>query len=61
MGTTKAGDLLEYLEGSRPGNKIRELCAKCAMRMILLSDFAGFKTEDLLAPFGWGPEAPIAQ
>ena len=34
-GFIKAGDMLEFQDGLRAGKDIRELCGKCALRLIV--------------------------
>ncbi len=52
MGTTKAGDMLELMQGTRALKDVRELCPRCATISILRCD-RGEKLENLLPELGW--------
>src|SRR5258708_461075 len=56
MGTCKAGDIDEAMQGLRAWNQVRELCPKCATRAVLFWD----TDEKRLANFpsvGWGDQS----
>ena len=54
MGTVKAGDLLECMEGNRHAADIRELCAKCATKAIIICEVPEMQF-GYHQVIGWGP------
>lgn len=53
FGTTKAGDYNELILGTRRIEHVRELCPKCATRLIILMDIVPQLQPMLFAAVGW--------
>ena len=47
FGTVKAGDLLEYADGTRAQEQVRELCPLCATYLVRVTSG--------IPPAGWSP------
>jgi hypothetical protein len=60
FGTIKAGDFLEALAGTRIQSNIRELCPKCATKVVHRCE-SGEDPLLVYPTYGWGPQvaAPV--
>lgn len=60
FGTTKAGDLLEFYQGKRKGEAIRQLCPFCATRAIMImgKEPSPKRALRIFSIIGWGPTQP---
>jgi len=54
MGTCKAGDILEWNEGKREQRDVRELCEKCAVQVIAISEVGDAMRLAFFNLVGWG-------
>ena len=53
MGTTKAGDVLEAMQGIRKWSEVRELCPKCGSKAVFMCGEMGMDKRLIFPSFGW--------